>query len=121
MESTALIFAEFGETFLKINFDFLLVMHGNNIGISLPENSSEAHRLCDAENSASLYAGGEANLGDRVLGEVEKDSFITLPGKGGHSGLLPQKLCPHLERIVSFMVMVQRGHGQLKDSSMGWW
>ena len=92
MQSTALIFAEFGETFLKINFNFLLVMHGNNIVISLPENSSESHQLCDAENSTSLYTGGEANLGDRVLGEVEKDSFITLPGKGGHSGLLPQKL-----------------------------
>ena len=25
----------------------------------------------------------------RVLGEVEKDSFITLPGKGRHTGLLP--------------------------------
>ena len=26
----------------------------------------------------------------RVLGEVEKDSFIIFPGKGGHSRLLPQ-------------------------------
>ena len=25
------------------------------------------------------------NLRDRVLSEVEKDSFITLPGKGGNS------------------------------------
>ena len=25
----------------------------------------------------------EINLGDRVLGEVEKNSFIVLPGKGG--------------------------------------
>ena len=33
----------------------------------------------------------ELNLGDRILGEVEKDSFITLPGKGGHGGLLPRK------------------------------
>ena len=42
-----------------------------------------------------------------VLGKVEKDSFITLPGNGGHSGLLPQKLCPSLERIVrSFVVII---------------
>ena len=27
----------------------------------------------------------------RVLGEVAKKSFIALPGKGGHSGLLPLK------------------------------
>ena len=32
-------------------------------------------------------------LRDRVLGEVEKNSFIALPGKGGHSGLMPSKLC----------------------------
>ena len=40
-----------------------------------------------------LYPDTELNLGDRVLGEVEKDSFIALPGKGGHSGLMPSKLC----------------------------
>ena len=29
-------------------------------------------------------------------GEVEKDSFITLPGKGGHTELLPRKtMCPN--------------------------
>ena len=50
------------------------------------------------ESSASLYTSAESNLGDRVLGDVEKDSFITLPGKGGtqqspfsktHEGLCP--------------------------------
>ena len=30
-------------------------------------------------------------ISERVLGEVEKNSFIALPGKGGHSGFLPQK------------------------------
>ena len=29
-----------------------------------------------------LYTGAKLNLGDRVLGEVEKNSFIALPGKG---------------------------------------
>ena len=33
----------------------------------------------------------ELNFGDRVLGEVEKSSFIALPGKGGHSKLVPRK------------------------------
>ena len=55
--------------------------------------------------------------------EVEKESFITLPGKGGHSGLLPWKsTCPHLERIVrSFIVMVQRGCDQLVDILLRGW
>ena len=50
----------------------------------------------DAESSASLYTGAKLNLGDRVLGEVEKNSFIALPGKGGNSRLLLSKtMCPH--------------------------
>ena len=42
------------------------------------------------------------NLGDRVLGEVEKNSFFALPGKEGHSGLTSSKLW-------SFTVMFQKG------------
>ena len=35
-------------------------------------------------------------ISDRVLGEVEKDSFVVLPGKRGHSRLLPSKtVCPN--------------------------
>ena len=78
----------------------------------------------DAESSASLYTSAESNLGDRVLGAVEKDSFLTFPGKGGHGGLLPRKtMCLNLERIVrSFIVMVQRGRDQLVDILLiGWW
>ena len=37
-----------------------------------------------AESSASLYTGAKWNLRDRVLGEVEKNSFIALPDR--HSG-----------------------------------
>ena len=49
---------------------------------------SEAQPLCTT--SAKL------NLGDRVLGDVEKDSFIALPGKGGQNGLLHWKAtCPN--------------------------
>ena len=75
--------------------------------------------------SQLLYTPGPNQILKTVLGEIEKDSFITLPGKGGHSGLLPQKktLCPHLETIVrSFIVMVQRGCGQLVDFLLiSWW
>ena len=39
-----------------------------------------------------LYLGAKLNLGDRVWGEVKMDSFIVLPGKGAHSGLMPSKL-----------------------------
>ena len=42
-----------------------------------------------------LCTGAELSLKDRALGEVEKKSFIALPGKGGHSGAVPLKtLCP---------------------------
>ena len=44
-----------------------------------------------------LCNGVESNLGDRVLGEVAKNSFIDLPSKGGHGGLVPLKtVCPNL-------------------------
>ena len=46
-----------------------------------------------------LCTGAESNLADTVSGEVliEKNSFIALPGKGGHRGLLPLKtMCLHL-------------------------
>ena len=45
----------------------------------------------DAESSASLYTSAESNLGDIVLGELEKSSFIALPGRGEHSRLMPSK------------------------------
>ena len=35
-----------------------------------------------------LCSGAESNLGDKSLGWVKKNSFIALPGKGGHSRLL---------------------------------
>ena len=39
-----------------------------------------------------LYPGTELNLRDRVLGEVEKNSFIGLPGKGDTTDWSPEKL-----------------------------
>ena len=45
-----------------------------------------------------LCTSAEWNLRDRVLGGVEKNSFIALPGEGGHSGLVPLKtVCPNPE------------------------
>lgn len=41
------------------------------------------------------------NHGDKVLGKIEKNSFIALLGKGGgHSRLGPSKLCPILKGMV---------------------
>ena len=43
-----------------------------------------------------LCTGAKSNPRDRILGEVEKNSFIVLPGKGGHSRLMPLKtVCPN--------------------------
>ena len=43
-----------------------------------------------------LYPSAKSNLRDRVLGGIEKESFITLPDKGGHTGILPLKtMCPN--------------------------
>ena len=39
-----------------------------------------------------LFTIVELNLKDRVLGEVEKNIFITLLGKIGHSGLMPWEI-----------------------------
>ena len=77
----------------------------------------------DAKRSVSLFTSVKSNLRDRVWGEVEKESFLALPGKGGHSELSPQTKCPNLGKIVTrFIVTVQRSHDQLVDILlMGWW
>ena len=41
--------------------------------------------------SQSLFTSAKLNFRNRVLSEVEKNSFIGLPGKEGHSGLLPSQ------------------------------
>ena len=42
--------------------------------------------------------------------EIEKNSFMALPGDGGHSGIMPQKLYPNLERVVrNFIVKFKEG------------
>lgn len=43
-----------------------------------------------------LCACARLNLRDRVLSEIENDSFIALLGKGGHSGLMLKTVCPNM-------------------------
>ena len=62
----------------------------------LPQKVKIKHALL-MRKTRPLCTSAKSNLGDRVLGEVEKNSFIALPGKGGHSRLLPQNtVCPNL-------------------------
>lgn len=57
-----------------------------------------------------LCPGTELDNGDRVLAEVEKSSFIALPGKWGHSRLVPSNLCHVLEGLVrSLTVFKEQG------------
>ena len=54
-----------------------------------------------------LCTSAEWNLRDKVWGEVEKNSFITLPDKAGHFRLVPWKTVPTWEGLVgSFIVIV---------------
>ena len=61
--------------------------------------------------SRPLGTSAELNLGDRVLGEVEKNSSVALPGKGGHSRLMPSKTVfqPRGDLVRSFIAKVQGG------------
>ena len=62
----------------------------------------------DAKKSSCTSA--ELSLEGRVLGEVEKNNCITLPDRGGHSGLMTSKTaCPHPGDLVRiFIAQVQR-------------
>ena len=66
----------------------------------LTGKEDKASRLGDAENSSSVYQC-QIESRDRVLSEVEKNSFIALPGKQGYSGFMPPtpKLCVPTGRI----------------------
>ena len=55
------------------------------------------------------------------MGAVEKNNFIALPGKGGHSRLMPT-VCLDLEGLVrTFIAMVQRQCDQLVDILLTGW
>ena len=68
----------------------------------------KAHLLC---------TWGQDKTRGRVLGEVEKDSFIILPGKGGDKHTHASKHCVSQfgDVMRSFIVMVGRGQGKLTD------
>ena len=71
-------------------------------GVSTTSSPGETVAKSPGETVAKtqpLCTDAEFNVGDRVLGEGEKNSFIALPGKGGHSGLMPIRLCPALEGV----------------------
>ena len=59
------------------------------------------------------------------MAEVEKNSLIALPGKGGHRGIMPSKLSPYLGGwfiVRSFIVKVQRKEcDQLMDFLLVGW
>ena len=55
--------------------------------------TNNVHDTCQVRvivaETLPLSTSAKQKHGDRVLGEGEKDSFIALPGKGGHSRLMP--------------------------------
>ena len=56
-----------------------------------------------------LCTSAKSNLGNRVLGEIKKNSFIALPGNGDPVGSCLQKLgVPMQQELMrSFITMVQ--------------
>ena len=106
-----------GASPLPLDVGYLFLV-GSNILLSMVVLSSPrwwsricSHLLWELQNYSShscllmpktqpLCTGAESNLRDRVLGEVEKNSFIALPGKEGDSRLLASKtVCPDLGRF----------------------
>ena len=59
----------------------------------------------------SLCSGAQLNLGDRILGEVEKNSFFALPGKRGiQRACAPEKLHVSIWRdLVKIFIAVVQG------------
>ena len=72
-----------------------------------------------------LYTGLELNLGDRVLGEAEKNSFYCFARQKGPQGANALKtVCPVLEGVVRSVIVMAQGaeRDQLMDILLiGWW
>ena len=96
---------------LKLLYDLAI----SPLGIHLGKKKKNSHLKWYMHPNIHSKSGPctpntKLNLGDRVLGEVEKNRFFALPGKEGHSGLTSSKLCPDPKRVVrSFTVMFQKG------------
>ena len=65
-----------------------------------------------------LSTSTKSNLRDRVLGEVEKNSFVALPGKGNTADSCHQNLCvPTQEDLMKSFVLGFPGGSDGKDSA----
>ena len=62
-------------------------------------------KLCGRKLGLSVV-GAKSNPGDTVLGEVEKDHFITLPAKGRDARLLPWKAVANQEDLMRIFIKV---------------
>lgn len=80
--------------------------------------------MMPVKSNAALYPDTRLNLTHRVLGELEKKSFIASPGKGEPQQTAALKtVCLNLEQVPmrSFKVMDQRRSDQLMDIILiGW-
>ena len=126
---------------------FATSLRENNISITIlqiwklpgvePSGSKRDGSNCAAKTAASVY-WHQLSLRDRVL-RRRKNSFIALPGKGGHSRLAPQNYVLTLEEIargfiglaqkigllikVSILFLIHisfQGH-QIWHPSVWWW
>ena len=70
-----------------------------------------------------LFTNAELKRGDRVLREVEKNSFMLCQAKGATAGSCPQKCVSHPGGGSEESYSVQgAGHDQLMDILLiGWW
>lgn len=59
-----------------------------------------------AERSASMHRA-ELKLGDRVWGEVEKNSLLSCQAKETQQAPAPKTMCPYMDLVRSFIVIVQ--------------
>ena len=64
-----------------------------------------------------LYPVTKLVFEDRVLSEVEKNSFIALPGRGGHGSFMPSKLCLYSQWAVRSFTekRISSGHKHSSD------
>ena len=69
----------------------------------------QTHRVFDDETQP-VCTGAKLNLRDKVLDGTERNSSIALPGKVGHKGIMPLKVCVPAwgDLVRSFMAVVPR-------------
>ena len=68
--------------------------------------------------SQLLSTNTKSNLRNRILGEVEKNRFIALPGKGNTADSCPQNLCvPTQEDLMRSFLLGFPGGSDGKDSA----